>query len=163
MIDNKILITINNEILHIVRNFVVSNKILDTKYVSDVAFSRDNMNVSVNTGLSNINDTLQLISDNVSKYEDDQYNYKKNELYDGKGVIGVDTLITIDSGNNSTGQMALNNNGYLSLEIYNYLKRVTLPVNWLLYEINMDVPTWFPAHSQNIYTIIEIRGLYAIQ
>lgn len=162
MLDKNILTNINNEIIQLIKEYVLANNILEIKNISDAVFSRDGSNIGINTTLCNIIDIQQLITDNASKYEDDQFDYKNNKLIDGAGLIGIDVLLTIDSGNQKSSQSALSENGYLSLIIYNYLKSIQLHNKWKLYEISMDIPTWFPYHSQNVYTIIEIRGLYEL-
>lgn len=163
MVAKKILTTINNEIIDIVKDFVLVNNILELKDVSDEVFSRDGLNICVLTDVGNLYDIEALIENNASKYEDGGLGFENNILVDDKGVIGIETLITIDSGNQSTTQTALNENGFLLLTLYNYFKIVKLPDNWKLYEVKIDKPVMHPFQAHNIYSIIEIRGLYEIR
>lgn len=163
MINRKILETINSEILAIVRGFVVEESVINVKNVSDKAFARDSTNIGVNTTLAPLSDIQSLIDANYKRYEDGGFPFENNFLHDGKGIIGVDVVMTIDSGNNPTSQAALSENGFVLLSLYNHFKTSELASNWKLWEVLQEIPTWFPMQSQNVYSILTLRGLYEIQ
>jgi hypothetical protein len=154
---------INDTIIDIVKDFVYANNILEIKNVSDQVFSRDETNIGVNTAIAPLVDIQQLIENHASKYEDSSIDFRNNKLTDGKGTIGIETYITIDTGNKESSQSALSDNGFYFIQLYNFLKTMSLPAEWNLYEIDSDIPSWFPYHSGNIYSIIIIRGLYEIK
>ena len=159
--SRKTLDTINKEIIKIVESFVSENKIIDIKNVGDKVFSRDGTNIAINTTMATTGDIQDLIDAN-KKYEDDGFDFADNVLINGKGIIGINTVITIDSGSKESSQAALTDNGFVLISLYNYLKSIKLPSSWKLYDIRLDIPTWFPYHSSNIYSLIEIRGLYEV-
>ena len=109
------------------KDAVADLEVTAIKNVSDAVFSSGDTNVGVNTTVAPIVDIQQLIEDNASKYEDGGLDFADNELVDGKGLVGIDTLLTIDSGNQSSSQTALSDNGFALLSLYNYLKMVGLP------------------------------------
>lgn len=155
---------INNEIIKIIKDYVNENKIIEIKNVSNAVYSRSETNVGINTDIANLYDIQQLLEDNASKYEDGGIGFDNNILdTNGKGFIGIETLITIDSGNNASSQNALSEHGFVLIQLYNFIKTKQLPPEWKLYDIEMDKPSWHPFHSGNIYSIIIIKGIYEIK
>lgn len=162
MFQNNTLDTINNEIITIIKDFVVSNNILPSIDVGDKVFSSKGLNIAILTRIANEYDIEDLIEENASKYEDGGLGFDNNILVDNIGMIGIETIITIDSGNQASSQSALSENGFCFVELYNYFKTLTLPKEWKLYKLVTENPSFFPFQSSNIYSLITIRGLYAV-
>ena len=137
----KILTQINNQIVEIVKDAVIACDVTASKNVSDQVFSRDGINVGINTTMAPLMDIQNLIADKSSKYEDGGILFDNNRLVDGVGFIGIETLITVDSGNQSSSQDALSENAHGIINLYNYFMDNGVPSEWKLYELILDIPS----------------------
>ena len=154
--DSKTLTKINNELIDFIKEFNNSKKLVGKTDITDRVFERDRANIAVNTWLASKYDIEDIASN--FRYED---NIPINRIGTERSIFGIISYITIDTGNTESSQSGLSNNGYITLELDNYLKNY-MPSNWRTYIVNVNLPIYHPFHSNNVFSIITIKGLYEV-